>query len=105
MMNVEARLEEMHRDFVDASVHAVHYVVKSKVPSLNLFNLYGDGADKFMAGGLFIRRAKNWVVKGRSLSSESALVIQGSNSSGLDVNMINTKIASLNVRTMALLRH
>ena len=39
-----------------------------------------------MAGGLFIRRAKNWLVNGKYLSEDDPRVIKGSAGLNLDVN-------------------
>mmetsp|Transcript_29137 Transcript_29137/g.43912 ORF Transcript_29137/g.43912 Transcript_29137/m.43912 type:complete len:123 (+) Transcript_29137:110-478(+) len=58
-----------------------------------------------MVGGLFIRRVKNWVVAGRNLSSDEPQVMKASTSTGLDVAQVNNKIANLDVRALALLRH
>ena len=69
LINLEEKFHLLFEDFKDASLYAVHYIRKTNAPSLNLFNLYGDGGEKFMAGGVLVRRAKNWVVAGKNLSS------------------------------------
>jgi hypothetical protein len=51
-------------------VYVVHYIIKSNLPGLNLLNVGGDGREKFMAGGLFVRRAKDWVITGKNLSDD-----------------------------------
>ena len=55
-------------EFRDAALYAVHFIVKNHVAALNLYNIYGDDGDKFMAGGLLIRRAKDWYVNGKHIS-------------------------------------
>jgi hypothetical protein len=69
-----------------------------------LLNLYGDGGEKFMAGGLFLRRAKNWMIAGKQLADDQPQVIKGQAGSAVDVNATVNKIASLEVRALSLLR-
>jgi hypothetical protein len=52
-------------DFEVASVYAVHSIVKNSPAPLNLLNLLGDGGDKYIVGGIFIRRASGWTVCGQ----------------------------------------
>jgi len=42
----------------------VHCIIKKNPTPLNLFNLYGDDGDKFVVGGILIRRAKDWTICG-----------------------------------------
>jgi hypothetical protein len=42
--------------------------VKKNPTPLNLFNLYGDDGDKYIVGGILVRRAKGWTICGSSLS-------------------------------------
>jgi hypothetical protein len=35
-----------------------------------MFNIYGDEGEKFIVGGLFVRKAQNWIVCGRSISED-----------------------------------
>ena len=98
-------MNTLYDEFLDASLYAVHFIVKNHVASLNLYNLYGDDGDKFMAGGLLVRRAKNWNVYGKWLSEEDPRIIKGSAGVNMDVNQIVAKLAKLNVKTYALLRN
>lgn len=70
LADLEAEMNAISDDFADSALAAVHFIVKKNVASLNLYNLYGDGGDKFMVGGLFVRRAKNWRVCGKLLSED-----------------------------------
>ena len=58
-----------------------------------------------MVGGLFVRRAKDWVVSGRSLSQDSPEILQGREKIKTDVIQINSRLAALDVRALSLLRH
>ena len=51
-------------DFKQASLYAVHMIVQKNPTPLNLFNLYGDDGDKFIIGGILIRKAKGWTICG-----------------------------------------
>lgn len=51
-------------EFRKASMYAVHMIVKKNPTPLNLFNLYGDDGDKYVVGGIFVRRAKGWTICG-----------------------------------------
>ena len=105
LAELEAEMNVVSDDFIDSALAAVHFIVKRNVASLNLFNLYGDGGDKFMVGGLFVRRAKNWRVCGKLLSEDQPQVVKGAAGTNIDVNHIVSKIAGLDVRALALLRH
>ncbi len=53
----------------------MHLVVKKNPTPLNLFNLYGDEGDKYIVGGIIIRRAKDWMICGESLSDQSQMTL------------------------------
>ena len=86
-------------------MYAVHYIIKNQCPSLNLDNLLGDDGEKYMVGGIFVRRAKNWSINGKYLSEDEPRVMKGSAGTRIDVYSIVNKIASLDVRALAILRH
>lgn len=87
----------MYEAFLDAALYAVHYIIKQSLPGLNLLNLGGDGGERFLVGGVYVRRAQDWLIANKHLSTEMA----GSN---VNFNKIVTKLASLDVRALALLR-
>jgi hypothetical protein len=70
---VKAAFRRLAEDFRKASLYCVHLVLKKSPPPLNLFNLYGDDGDKFIMGGILVRRAKNWTVCGQSFSEAQHL--------------------------------
>ena len=84
---------------MDAALYVVNYIIKNNIPSLNLLNLMGDGGDKFMVGGLFVRRAKDWLIAGKHLTDDLPQV-----GASVNVNHIVGKLATLDVRALALLR-
>lgn len=88
-------------DFKQASLYAVHMIVQKNPTPLNLFNLYGDDGDKFIIGGILIRKAKGWTICGTQAGgSENNSKLAATNSS----NEISGKLAAINVRNLALLR-
>ena len=99
MIMAEESLAKLMDDFKQASLYAVHCIVHKNPPPLNLFNLYGDDGEKFIAGGILIRRAKGWTICGTTGSDEPTAKVE-SESSG----EASAKIAGLNVRNLALLR-
>ena len=105
LADLEAEMNAISEDFIDSALAAVHFIIKKNAASLNLYNLYGDGGDKFMVGGLLVRRAKNWRVCGKLLSEDQPQVVKGAAGTSVDVNHIVSKIAALDVRALALLRH
>jgi hypothetical protein len=60
----EQALGKLMDDFKQASLYAVHMIVTKNPTPLNLFNLYGDDGDKFIIGGILIRKAKGWTICG-----------------------------------------
>src|SRR5688500_4727719 len=50
----------------------LHQIVKSKVKPSDLGHLYGAGGDKYVAGGLVLRRVKDWSLAGETIG-EGAL--------------------------------
>lgn len=52
------------KEFRIASVYAVHLIVKRNPTPLNLFNLLGEEGEKYIVGGIYIRRAQGWTVCG-----------------------------------------
>lgn len=69
LVEYETRFYKIVEAFKDAALYSVHYILNNYSASLNLYNLYGDDGEKFIAGGLLIRRAKDWMVSGMILSS------------------------------------
>jgi Clustered mitochondria len=64
LAEAEAAYRRLCEDFRKASLYAVHIIVKKSPTPLNLFNLYGDDGDKYVIGGILIRRAKDWSICG-----------------------------------------
>ena len=77
MADLEERLNLVWEDFVDTALYAVHFIVRQNTPGINLLNLMGEGGEKFMVGGLFVRRAKNWMVNGKRLSDDQPQIMKG----------------------------
>jgi len=65
LAEAEAAFRKLCDEFKRASLYAVHMAVKRSPTPLNLFNLYGDDGDKFVIGGILIRRAKDWTICGQ----------------------------------------
>ena len=63
-MNAERLYYKLLNDFKKASVYAVHAVCKRNPAPLNLHNLLGDGGEKYVVGGIFLRRCAGWTVGG-----------------------------------------
>ena len=63
-------------------------MMRSNATPFNLFNLYGDEGDKFVAAGLFLRRAKGWTMLGGSVPDGD----------------LAYKVAALEAKNLALLR-
>ena len=66
---------------------------------MNLLNLGGDGGERFLVGGVYVRRAQDWLVANKHLSDE--IPMAGSN---VNINKVVAKLAPLDVRALALLR-
>lgn len=64
LAEAEAAFRKLADDFRKASLYAVHLIVKKNPTPLNLFNLYGDDGDKYVVGGILVRRAKDWTICG-----------------------------------------
>jgi hypothetical protein len=105
LISLETDLNNLYDEFQDAALYAVHFIVKNNIASLNLYNLYGDDGDKFMTGGLLVRRAKNWLVYGKHLSEEDSRVVKGAAALNLDVNQVVVKLAKMNVKALSMLRN
>ena len=86
LVSLESDFNLLCDEFNDAALYAVHYIVKNEVPSLNLYNIYGDEGDKFMVGGLLVRKAKNWLVHGKHLSEADPKVVKGLTGMNIDIN-------------------
>ena len=87
LAEAEAAFRKLCEDFKKASLYAVHLIVKKGPTPLNLFNLYGDDGDKFVVGGILVRRAKDWTVCGQPFTEQSRMhttVIGASGTSGGD---------------------
>lgn len=85
----------------------MHSVCKRNPTPLNLHNLLGDGGDKYVVGGIFLRRAQGWTVSGQQFSQFE--VRDDLDSLGYNINSdlgeISAKIAALDVRNAALMRN
>ena len=46
----------------------MHVISKRSPAPLNLHNVLGDGGDKYVVGGIFLRRAQGWTVAGQQFS-------------------------------------
>jgi hypothetical protein len=73
LTEAEAAYRRLSEDFRKASLYAVHLIVKKNPTPLNLFNLYGDDGDKFVVGGILVRRAKDWTVCGQPFTEAAKL--------------------------------
>lgn len=95
-------------DFKTAAVYAVHAVCKRNPTPLNLHNLLGDGGDKYVVGGIYLRRALNWTVQGQQFSKfevHDGLDNLGPSAINGDLSEISDKLAALDVRNASLLRN
>lgn len=66
LIDAETLYRKLIDDFKKASLLAVHLVVKKNPTPLNLYNIYGDDGDKYIVGGILIRRAKGWTICGHT---------------------------------------
>jgi hypothetical protein len=73
LAEAEAAFRKLTEEFKKASLYAVHMVVKRSPTPLNLFNLYGDDGDKFVIGGVLVRRAKDWSICGQPFTEQSRM--------------------------------
>lgn len=108
LTNAERLYEKLVSDFKRAAVYAVHSVSKRQPAPLNLHNLLGDGGDKYVVGGIFLRRAQGWTVAGQQFSrfevQEDDMNEMGQSING-DLSEISGKLAALDVRNSSLLRN
>jgi hypothetical protein len=65
LVNAERLYSKLQSDFRTASVYACHMVIKKNPAPLNIFNLMGDEGDKFVVGGIFVHKARDWTVCGQ----------------------------------------
>lgn len=108
LAEAEAAYRRLCEDFRKASLYAVHLIVKKGPTPLNLFNLYGDDGDKYIIGGILIRRAKDWTICGQPFTEAGRLhttAIGSTGDSGSNLSEISAKVASLDARNLALLRN
>jgi hypothetical protein len=86
-------------------------IVKKNPTPLNLYNLYGDDGDKYIAGGILLRRAKDWTICGQPFTEAAKMHTTtiraggGGNEGGSNLIEISGKIAALDVRNLAALRN
>lgn len=91
----------------------MHMIVKKNPTPLNLFNLYGDDGDKYVVGGILIRRAKDWTICGQPFTEASKMHTTALNKvgggtgdqAGSTLQEISGKIAALDVKNLAALRN
>ena len=57
LVNAERLYYKLANDFRIASVYACHCIIKKNPTPLNLFNLVGDEGEKYVVGGIYVRRA------------------------------------------------
>jgi hypothetical protein len=110
LAEAEAAFRKLCEDFKKAALYSVHLIVKKNPTPLNLYNLYGDDGDKYVVGGILIRRAKDWTICGQPFTEASRMHTTAIGSSGgaaTDSNLleISGKIAALDVRNLATLRN
>lgn len=110
LVEAETAFHKLQSDFNRASLQAVHQVVKKNPAPLNLFNIYGDDGDKYIVGGILVRRAKGWTICGSTLSDSSILSstepsATSDPSSSPSIAELSGKVAALDVRNLALLRN
>lgn len=110
LTEAEAAYRRLCEDFRKASLYAVHLIVKKNPTPLNLFNLYGDDGDKFVVGGILVRRAKDWMVCGQPFTEAAKLHTTAigpgnTDAGGSNLSEISGKVASLDVRNMAIMRN
>ena len=68
LVNAERLYYKLLTEFKRSSVYAVHAICKRNPTPLNLHNLLGDGGEKYIVGGIFLRRAQGWTVGGQQFS-------------------------------------
>lgn len=108
LAEAEAAYFRLSNDFKKASLYAVHLVVKKNPTPLNLYNLYGDDGEKYVLGGILIRRAKDWTICGQPFTEGSRMqttMIGPGGDSGTNLTEISGKIAALDVRNLAAMRN
>ncbi len=81
-------------------------IVKKNPTPLNLFNLYGDDGDKYVIGGIFIRRVKGWTVCNQNFEDMPLMSTEKDENAQIQTSTTESlhKIASLDVRNLSLLR-
>ena len=94
-------------DFKVASVYAVHAIMKKAPTPLNLLNLLGDGGEKYVVGGIYIRKAQGWTVCGQQFRTFEAYEEGDVFGSGIhaDLSEISAKLAALDLRNSTVLRN
>jgi hypothetical protein len=109
LAEAEAAFRKLAEEFRRASLYAVHCIIKKNPTPLNLFNLYGDEGDKFVIGGILVRRAKDWTVCGQPFTEAAKLhttaIGTGGDQGNTNLSEMLGKIASLDVRNLALMRN
>ena len=79
-----------------------------KAPTpLNLLNLLGEGGEKYVVGGIYIRKAQGWTVCGQQFKTFEAYEEGDVFGSGIhaDLSEISAKLAALDVRNSTVLRN
>ena len=107
LVNAERLYYKLIDDFKVASVYAVHAIVKKAPAPLNLLNLLGEGGEKYVVGGIYLRRAQGWTVCGQQFKTFEAYDETDVFGSGIhaDLSEISAKLAALDVRNGSLLRN
>lgn len=109
LAEAEGAFHRLCEEFKKASLYAVHCIIKKNPTPLNLFNLYGDEGDKFVIGGILIRRAKDWTICGHAFTEANKMhttaIGPGGDAGSTNLLEISGKIASLDVRNMAVMRN
>ena len=93
LAEAESAYWKLGEQFRRACLEGVHMVIKKNPTPLNLWNLYGDEGDKYIVGGILLRRAKDWLLPPPISSSPS------------DLPDPSPKLATLDVRNLSLLRN
>jgi hypothetical protein len=114
LAEAEAAFKKLCDNFKKACLYAVHMIVKKNPTPLNLFNLYGDDGDKYVVGGILVRRAKDWTICGQAFTEASKMHTTainkaggngGGDQAGSTLQEISGKIAALDVKNLAALRN
>eukprot|EP00744_Colponema_vietnamica_P001049 GILI01001788.1.p1 GENE.GILI01001788.1~~GILI01001788.1.p1 ORF type:complete len:1045 (+),score=336.05 GILI01001788.1:182-3316(+) len=72
LVQAELQMKELTEDFVNTSRRVAALVVRWKVDPVDLGNMYGQGGDKYVGGGLVLRKVKDWIILGENIGEGAA---------------------------------